>query len=369
MNNLLLITGAGASYDVVDPNLIPVTIEKRPPITRDLFYPNERDIVLRARLVKHQHSYINECLKEHTVAAKIGYHYKMKEYQNKEKGLEAYLNEIKNNKKILTKNHFWSIPLYLHSLFSEISRQYIPCLRNQPLSTNYQYLIEIINNSNYKQILWLNLNYDLFADFAILKSVNNNFDNFANYLKLETPDGMRIMYTKPHGSIDWYKQFDSSGLNYTMIEEFIKHDPTRLPDDFENRLSKELFTEKQRAEIHKHHHAVTYPAITAPIGKYDFVCMHHKMEIAKELKNTSSILCIGFSALDTDVLELIKDNIAQVNKLKIVNGKSNPTGNEAYDRLKEYCNEKLNVAKEDSVFNGGFSDFIKEGIHGWLGCT
>lgn len=368
MSNLLLITGAGASYDVVDPNLIPVNLDKRPPITKNLFYPDERDIVVRGKLVRNEYLYVNECLKEHRIAAKIGLDYKVQVHQNKEKGLEDYLTSIKNNKKILTKNQFWSIPLYLHSLFWEISRHYIACSTQQPVSTNYKLLIERINNSNYKQILWLNLNYDLFADFAILTSVNKNFDNLANYLKLETPDGLKIMYTKPHGSIDWYKQFDYSGLTYDMNDDIIKNEPTMLPENFEDRLSKELFTAREKAEIHrKDNHAVIFPAITAPIGKYDFVCAQHKIEIAKELKSTSSVLCIGFSALDTDVLDLIRNNIAQIDKLKIVNGKNNPTGNEAYSRLKEHCKEKFNVAKEDSIFNGGFSDFMKEGIQRWLG--
>jgi hypothetical protein len=369
MNSLLLITGAGASFDVVNRSLIPTNTEFRPPLTRDLFYPSPRyirDFKLEERL---ESNYVNLCLENHPIAAKIGLDYKIRVVKGKEtKGLEDFLHNLKNDKKILKRNQFWSVPPYLYDLFANISRKYIPTKRQHPIATNYKLLIEAINDSIYSQLIWLNLNYDVLADVALKSSVTKSLDNLANYLKLETQDGLKIMYTKPHGSIDWFKKIDYSGLSRKITCDYISRNPIGMPIDFENRLSKELFTEAERDNLMRvEPDSRWYPAITAPLGKYEFVCAQHKVEIANKLKNTSSILCIGFSALDRDILDLIRDNIVQIDKLKIVNGNSSAAGNEAYDLIKEYCKEKLNVAKGDSVFNGGFSDFIATGMEGWLG--
>lgn len=367
MNNLFLITGAGASYDVVDRSLIPTNAEFRPPLTKNLFYPYPnyiRDSKLEKQL---ESNYVNLCLVDHPVASKIGLAYKMRVIKGKEEeGLEDFLQNLKNDKKTLMRNQFWSVPIYLHDLFSEISKRYISSVTQQPISTNYKLLIEAINDSNYKQVIWINLNYDLLADFALKMSVTRSLNNLADYLKLETPDELKIMYTKPHGSVDWFKKIDYTGLGQRPTFDYISRNPIAMPIDFENRLSKELFTEADKINLMSTEpDSRWYPAITAPIGKYEFVCAQHEIEIKKELINTSSLLCIGFSALDADILDLIRDNISRIDKLKIVNG-NNPTGNEAYDRIKSHCKEKFHAAKEDSVFKGGFSDFIKEGIQGWL---
>jgi len=111
MNNLLVITGAGASYDLV--HLSNNLVDRRfiPPLTKDLF--------------NDEHTCISAVLKKNPIAAHVGYEFKNKKYSSPEQGLESYLKKIKNSERPTIKNQFWSIPLYLHDLFDEISRSYI----------------------------------------------------------------------------------------------------------------------------------------------------------------------------------------------------------------------------------------------------
>jgi len=70
MRKLLLITGAGASYDVVDEKKnSSINPKYRPPLTKDLFlshFDNEGT-----------HSCIMDCMKKHPIAHSRGYSYNM----------------------------------------------------------------------------------------------------------------------------------------------------------------------------------------------------------------------------------------------------------------------------------------------------
>lgn len=370
MNNLLLITGAGASYDVVDPALIPVNREYRPPLTRNLFFPKASfsgPDYYKGPII-NEGFYANECIQKYPIAAKIGYAFKMKmESGREEENLESYLYDIKNDERILIKSQFWSVPLYLYDLFTAVSQFYIPSSTHKPISTNYKLLIEEISHSNYDQTVWLNLNYDLLADFAIRSSVTREINNFADYMRLETQDGLKIKYTKPHGSVDWFRTIDNVGCSYPITRKLISDEPTKIPVNFENRLSRQLFTQKELKD-ERLRNDLSYPAILAPLGKYNYVCVEHINEIKKDLKETTSALCIGFKALDENMLDLVNENIPNISKLKIVNGKfSAKSIPSVFDRISSHCKKtKIEVKKEDAQFNGGFSDFIKGGIREWL---
>lgn len=366
LNNLLLITGAGASHDVIDLARMLVSESLRPPLTKNLFYPplyNEKEIASKGE----ESGYILECLESHPLAAQVGYEFYNRFGKNgKEANLEEYLSELKNNKKYIIKTQFWAIPLYLYDLFYKISNDYLPSSKGLP--SNYKSLIDRISESSYTQIIWLNLNYDLLADYTIKISTNHELKSFDDYMKIETQDGLKIKYTKPHGSVDWFKRLDDPTIEWIDIKS------GNLPTDFENRLSKEIYTfnslPKVRTEdIPGGFRVLTfpegwYPAVTAPIGEYDYVYQKHIEAILPELKFTTSVLCIGFSALDIDILNLIRDNIKQIDNLKIVNG-SIGSAKEAYEHIEQHCSN-LNVVEETALFDGGFTKFIQDGIDEWL---
>ena len=77
-----------------------------------------------------------------------------------------------------------------------------------------------------------------------------------------------------------------------------------------------------------------------------------------------SLLCIGFSALDQDILDLIKDNVKHIGKIKVVN-KNYEEAKKAYLSIARHYGN-INVAMEQAISNAGFTEFTKEGLDEWL---
>jgi len=353
MSTLLLITGAGASFDSINEELVPdETVVFRPPLTVDLFPFHS---IIGAPIDPHS----LECLKSHPIASQIGYNLFLR-FRNKknEMNLEQYLAELKNSKVKTQRSQFWAVPLYLFELFMNISQNYT-ISKTPGLPSNYKSLLDRLNESHYTQTIWLNLNYDLLADFAIKHSVVNKLENLNDYMLLETPDSKKIKYIKPHGSIDWFKQISDSRVSLEDVRL------GKTPNDFENLMSDEVVKAKVDIEgIITARPSNGYPAITAPIGEYVFVCRRHIDAIIFDLRNTTDMLCIGFSALDKDILELIRNNVEKITKLKIVNG-NKESAQQAYARLKEHCGDKISLS-DDCIFDGGFTTFIQSGIKEFL---
>lgn len=349
MNRLLLITGAGASFDVISG--VPVVIDSRPLLTHELFTPP---------ITAGMTHFSSKCLAMHPLAYQVATDFNSRFSKDiKAIQLEDYLSELKNSANIILKRGFWAIPIYFFELFYEISYSYLPAGPGFP--SNYYSLITKLCGSKYKEIIWLNLNYDLLADFAIIKAAKNNLDNFEEYLGLSIGRDLTIQYTKPHGSIDWFKIMPRN-LDYDNIKQ------NGVPDNFERIITGEIVKgkvhiSKLRGRIEKENY--WYPALTAPVAnEKEFVYQEHINLVTPILRETTSLLCIGFSAMDEDILKLIKKNILIVESLKIVN--SNVTsGNEAYDNLERY-GIKMKESKEMAVFDGGFSHFIYTGIDKWL---
>jgi len=344
--NLLIITGAGASHDVADPREINVHSDFMPPLTSYLFTGGGGQLI----------ESVNKFLITNPIAAQVG-----KDWRRSKQPLEEYLSNLKNSKSLMLRKRYWAVPIYLHELFITISNTYINS-DSSGLPSNYASLITAIaKNGNYGQIIWLNLNYDILADYAIKQATNNELRTFADYMNLETPDKIKIKYTKPHGSVDWFRPYKQGEISWGQIKQ------TKISDNFENALSTEIYTiqfarENSFMPIENH----LYPAILAPLGKYDYVYRNHIESIISDLEKIQSLslLCIGFSALDQDILDLIKNHVRFVKKLKIVNG-SPEQGRKAHLNIVRYC-ERIQIDPERAVFNGGFTTFINEGIDEWL---
>ena len=358
MDSLLLITGAGASYDIIAIDRVPIqNITYRPPLTKDLF--------LFDTALADGSPYSANCLQEHPIASQVGHDFYNRFGKDSDVAnavsLEEYLKELKNSGSPVVRKKFWAVPVYFFYLFHEISKNYTPT-RTPGLPSNYQSLLDRVSESNYDQIIWLNLNYDLLADYVIRDSISNKLENFDDYMGLEIQgkNTIKLKYTKPHGSIDWFKTIDESRTNLHEIQI------GRAPDGFEQLLSKEVIKAKVAPDggiAGRPHNG--YPAITAPIGEYKFIYQRHIDTIIPDLRNITSVLCIGFSALDIDILDLVNNNLTKIEKLKIVNG-SEEAAEQAYERLSDYCKKVKIVAKQVSIFNGGFTQFMQSEISEWL---
>jgi len=358
MKNLLIITGAGASYDAADPAFYNVEIERRPPLTDQLFQVGN----LKQPGAANNNPLVVEYLISNPNAARIG------SERPTAKSLESYLSELRSHKSKEVRKRYWAVPIYLHDLFLAVSNGYIKS-KAPGVPSNYTALISAILNSNYEQIIWINLNYDLLADYAIKDSWKNDFKTLDDYMNIKTKeDGLEIKYTKPHGSVDWFYS-----KNNPMTWDQIRHGKVAIDDNFEESLSKEVYThyyiteELKYSDDKKKLHA--YPAILAPLGKYSYVCNKHIETIIPILKDTASVLCIGFSALDGDVLELIEKHMPKIEKIKMVNKDINQS-RDAYQRVKSYYEKngkKINLIDSYVTCARTFTSFIRSGeVHDWL---
>lgn len=346
MNTLLIITGAGASHDAADQRDINVRLDFMPPLTSYLFTGG-----LGQRIES-----VNRFLISNPIAAQVG-----KDWRRTKQPLEEYLSDLKNNKSLMLRKRYWVVPIYLHELFLSISNAYVNSA-SPGLPSNYASLITaIVKNGNYGQIIWLNLNYDILADYAIKQATNNALRTFEDYMNLETQDKIKIKYTKPHGSVDWFRR-NKAAIPWAEIKQGI------IPDDFEKNLSPDIYTEHlSRGGNLAVKEIGRYPAILAPLGQYDYVCRDHIEAIIYDLKKISSLslLCIGFSALDQDILDLIKNHVQSIKRIKIVNGNLE-NGKKAYLNIVRSLSGQLNSPPDRAIFNGGFNTFINEGIDEWL---
>lgn len=345
MNTLLIITGAGASHDVADHREINVHSEFQPPLTNYLFTGGVGQLI----------GSVNQHLIANPIAAQVG-----KDWRRSKYPLEEYLADLKNSRSLMLRKRYWAIPIYLHELFLRISNSYINSA-SPGIPSNYSSLITAIaKNATYGQVIWINLNYDLLADFAIKESTNNELKTFNDYMNLETPDKIKIKYTKPHGSVDWFRR-NKASIPWQEIKG------GKAPDDFEKLISGEIYTEYMAHTgglTDKYVHR--YPAILAPLGKYEYVYKNHIEVITNELKliKSLSLLCIGFSALDQDILDLIKDNVKHIGKFKVVNKNYDEAKKAHLNIVRHYGN--ISVATEQAIFNAGFTEFTKEGLDEWL---
>jgi len=68
--------------------------------------------------------------------------------------------------------------------------------------------------------------------------------------------------------------------------------------------------------------------------------------------------------LDQDVLDVIQQNIAQIERIRIVNGNRKP-GEQAYDRIMGNRGWPR-IATTTAVFDGGFTEFLEKEAGHWL---
>lgn len=357
MDNILVITGAGASYDVVHRPATATNGDYMPPLTKDIF---------NGKYASH----IQNCLNKHKNASQVGYRFRMIYKGGEVQSLEKSLSDLKNSKLKTEQDEYYATIPYLQELFYGISKKYLPSEKGLP--SNYGELINGISNSKYKQILWLNLNYDMFADYALRKYVYGQIDTLDGHMNLNTEDGLKIKYSKPHGSVNWFRFITTQGLNIDKIIE------GKIPKDFEKCLSEEIYTEYElkrmsgidlkrkytREDTYEHFPKCWFPSLAAPIGKYSPMIKKHIESMKLDLETTTTLLCIGFSALDEDILDLIKKNVKCIDKMLIVNG-DKKAGDVTKERLFNHCSVVFKI-KQDPVFSGGFSSFVGNEMHKWL---
>jgi hypothetical protein len=278
---ITIIFGAGASYALkeIDDNF---KKEKNlnPPLTKDLFDSRFSKSIMDWTKLSIEHQSIQNWLK------------------NNDYDLEKYIQELNNNIKL--KNE---VRYYLKKLLTYISNNY---LSKKEISYFYKF-IQRLNNLEDCNSAIINLNYDLFLDFAyndlILEKQPNDINDYWYNAK--------IKHFKPHGSVNWVRVEKKNKLD----EKFKDHNPQ---ENFKAKPDHKIYleTELNGDEIDQYNqHAV----IGLPIEEEKEIIYTEMEKVIKQsTKNSDLIVIIGWSGKDQDIINVIKDASNENKKTRII---------------------------------------------------
>lgn len=244
------------------------------------------------------------------------------------------------------------IPLYLRDLLWTISDAYVVG------SSKYDTLVQRVLSSSFDKIMFLNLNYDLFLEYALRDCSRHEFDTVGAYI----PDKKKWILIKPHGSVNWA----------TVLENWPRY-PSGDCKPFPSHLDE---PPKFRSEIHvvlraTHHpkgfylagvseHRL-YPRMVVPVDDPKtkrFVCPQEHEERAKEfVDDCTTFLIIGFSGRDDDVVKLLQ-GMPSGSRVVLV---SQGDVRKVFDRMRPGAQGLDSKGAVVELHNDGFASFVESG--------
>jgi hypothetical protein len=330
---LAVIIGAGASCDCADAETGEVNEDYRPPLVKDLF---------RVRRS------FNALLKKYPKAEQLSTDIRARLRQNI--GLETILKEMQSRKSLTLQKQYWQVPLYLRDLFLQVSNTFVAFG-----GTRFDHLVTVIENSDYENVFYITLNYDLFLEQSLRSLYGADFCNLDMYVE----DSRDWSLVKLHGSVNWGRRVrPQPPPNSTQLVPYLDSLLSALE------LDEEVCFCNRTDGRPEEDGTLYYPALAVPIeGKTNFSCPSAFVEQAREfLRCCTDFLVIGFSALDSHVLDLFKV-VQHVRKIKVVNG-SGESGTDALQRIAG-VNDKFGrlseLADTEPMFDGKFRDFLEQG--------
>lgn len=342
MSNALVILGAGASHDVVDPgNPYPAVIKDdkaRPPLTSGIFVPEgiPGNVLPTYPGVRELASSIR--------------------YRTNTKSLETVLKDLGDSDEPHRKAQMLSLPLYLQHIFWDMSELYV----TEPV--NYTHIVgETLEL--YDRVAFLTLNYDLLLDGSLTQSGywGTDFSEMDSYVR------DRWMLVKMHGSVNWGRRVtlpEKRTLLSTHIEivtyrqlfsewpfegEFLEDEPVLVKSISDFRVRNAPF----------------YPALSVPVeGKYEYNCPKAHIEaLVAFLPTCRTVIAIGTSGKDQDMLDLLSNNLGEVEKFFVVSMKANPVGETVVPPQDLFASkvEQLAAAPIKKFQDRGFTSFLLAG--------
>ena len=277
---LTIILGAGASHGCADEaTAAHVNGGFRPPLVQDLFGARFNAILdrypgLTARLDELRNDLRNNA--------------------NFEEVFRGLLESAERHRK------FWplQVPLYLRELFWTISLEYVRG------STKFDTLVRRALESPYEEVLFINLNYDLFLEDALTNYDQHEFSDIGSY----SPMSRKWRYVKPHGSVNWARILENcpEGDQGWFLPTRLKQMPVFSPQlrvVMWNRHSRDFYVPGGGAR------GYLYPQLIVPTDQpKNFVCPREHIDQATMfIQDCQGFLVIGFSGRDEDVVGLLRN--------------------------------------------------------------
>ena len=304
---LLVILGAGASYDCASGLGGALHGEFRPPLVTQLFdnRPSFTRILSEYPLAQKAAAEIRPAVANGSVA------------------IEAFLRErLRDSEFAHDRRQFWSIPLYLQHLLFMVSRWDYPTGRGyaeQPDS--YDRLINAALRTD--EVTFVTLNYDDIFDQRLLTP--GSPDSMEAYLGLDE----KWALIKLHGSINWGRAVvNPPDLETRAADPSFARMFGKLGDSIQLANSIVLRPQDSVAEMRLEASATVsdhlyYPALSAPLGVEDeLVCPPDHIEYLKRVTghwDPLNVLVIGYSGLDQEVIKLLSWGGRAVRSLWVVN--------------------------------------------------
>src|SRR5213592_520388 len=157
---LVILLGAGASYDCVDTERNLVEPGWRPPLVNQLF---------------DARSTFDEILNRYPGARALAD--QIRTALQQQKPLEELLRDMVGGPTLALRRGIWEVPLYLQELLGEVSARYV-----RAGSTKFETMLATVMASSFQQILLLTVNYDLFVERAAIALMRNAFGSVDNYI-------------------------------------------------------------------------------------------------------------------------------------------------------------------------------------------
>jgi len=328
----LIILGAGASFECVDPNKLDTNkLSNRPPLTFDLFRPSFRDMIERYPEISSLASDWD---------AKV---------RSFERNFEDYLTKLLEEQVMERKNQEAHIQLavlklYLRDIFRRISHEYGGQTYN-----NYEKLIIRIRDHCDEGACIVNFNYDSLLEekLDIRKHAEGKNHGLDAYIR--NP----IKVIKIHGSYDWkyltqYSRSFSSNGSEKCYELAVRNPQLLLRG---RNISDNILISDNNTEDG----IPLLPAIALPMTeKESFVCPgEHIDQLKSSIQRADKILIIGWSAGDPFLLSELKELIERPVQVVIVS-RDLKEANIVGKRL-----EGVTMLMVKSYQGAGFTDFME----------
>lgn len=356
-DNALVIVGAGASYDVANKaNPHPaIFIGKggqryQPPLTNQLFlhggicgeilpdYPQVRELAS---------SIINRTtLRQATDVPPDS--------------LEAVLREFARSKQPNRKSQILQLPLYLQEALWRASHEYV----SEPV--NYTDLIaEVLNQ--FDRVAFVTLNYDLLLDIALTRSEywGPPFSDMDSYVREQW------LLVKLHGSVDWGRSVETApeeaarfGMRPIGRQEYnAMFGDHRFPKSY----GKEIAVLHSLAAFHVRIDRLFYPVLAIPVDRQKaYVCPSAHVEALNAfLPSCRTVLAIGTSGTDRDLLQLLAKSLSSVDRFYVVSsGTSSEEPTHPGDNFTKVV-PQLKRARQKR-HDDGFTSFLVDGGMAYL---
>lgn len=339
---LMVIFGAGASYDSVDDTVASLgdDHEHRPPLARELFdtdRPFFREVISRYRasagLINH--------LRQATATVPL------------EKELER-LTTVAERRAML-RRELAALRFYLRRILWKCGEWWE---NRAPGLTNYHRLLRVIANwqeSTSERVCLVSFNYDLMLDHAVSESIGGiQLDHIDGYV---SDEAYKIL--KPHGSVNWMRAASNVGGSVDAPQADLE---MRLIDAAraEGGLQLSSYVVTQDVDyVGFRRHAPLFPALTVPMEAkpFEFPEEHNKV-LARCIAETTRLLVVGWRATERHFLRMWRSDRYHRPRTQIVTS-SDARAKEVQDVLQQF-----QIPSEVLTYpGGGFSAYMANAGH------